>query len=78
MLDLERTKEKIAAWQADPLCHPLTCLRNSSHKPVRPVIYWSDEDEEMYPCPRPIICLVCPECGHVQGWIPEMFRVEIT
>jgi hypothetical protein len=77
VLDLEATKNRIKEWQNNPANHPLTCLYDSSHKPVVPVIYWADDEEKMWPFPHPIICLVCPDCGCVQGWIPEQFRVEV-
>jgi hypothetical protein len=52
--------DKINQWQAATFVHKLTCGKNSSHKPLVPVI---DFDE---------VILECPDCDYIQERIPEV------
>jgi hypothetical protein len=53
-------KEFIETWQKDPLVHPLTCGKNSSHKPL--VVGVSDGKSFLY----------CLDCDYTQDWVPDV------
>jgi hypothetical protein len=66
MTEIEALRNRIEEWQANPNRHSLTCLVDSNHAPLKPVIY-----------ARNRLHLECPTCGYVQDYIPCVFTNTI-
>ena len=50
----------VLAWQANDTVHPLTCGKDSSHRPLEPV----KEGRR--------VILKCPDCDYIQTVIPQV------
>lgn len=61
----DETLLAIAAWQAHPYVHPLTCGNDSRHNNLR------GEKRDG------LVVLVCPDCDYVQRWIPECVEYAV-
>ena len=52
--------ERVRAWQANGMVHPLTCGNDSSHAKLVPV----EADGK--------VILTCSDCDYRQDWIPNI------
>lgn len=63
-LDIRQRLDAIKFWQSDDMLHPLTCGVNSDHELLEGRM---DGDN---------VVLVCPECGYVQNFVPDVVNVH--
>ena len=56
---------EISAYQADPAVHPLTCGRDSTHRPMSPYLEWMITGHYE-------LTLRCFDCDFVQAHIPDI------
>jgi hypothetical protein len=58
--DPEAIMERVRAWQANGMVHPLTCATDSEHQRLVPV----EKNGQ--------VVLRCLDCDYEQTWIPAM------